>query len=467
MFVEREPELEFLRKMHAKSRTMLFPMAILGPRRIGKTALIREFIRGKNAIYIFVNETKSDAALAMEIQSEIKRLEGLDGLVVLDSVEKCLQYLLERSKFDIIVLDEFQNFRFVQKHIFGAFQHLIDSNEDRKKLLVFLGSTASLVREALDDPKAPLFGRMRTTMRLKPLPFAQCSSWIRKGKGLTPDTQARLFFIFGGYPKYYPMIQSSEASDFEGIVSELFFDSDATLQNEVMDLLKYEFGSRGAQYYVIMEAIATGHTKLSEIASYAMLSATTASTFLHDLVYYHELVEPLEPLLRPNTKDRRYRIKIPILRFWFRFVRPHLSSFELGNKEVILKEFRKNFESYAGREFENLCREFLALQAQSGRLAFEKIGPWWHKDLEIDILTLGTENTAYECKWSKIDEKDALRISPKLEETARMAGLSGFKKGLFAKEATQEVYSHFDHVITLDDIIEGKFPHRERRKASV
>ena len=49
-FINREPELDYLNQVFKKQRSSM--VIIYGRRRIGKTTLIKEFIRNKKALYL-------------------------------------------------------------------------------------------------------------------------------------------------------------------------------------------------------------------------------------------------------------------------------------------------------------------------------------------------------------------------------------------------------------------------------
>ena len=52
------------------------------------------------------------------------------------------------------------------------------------------------------------------------------------------------------------------------------------------------------------------------------------------------------------------------------------------------------------------------------KLFFSKIGRWWHKDAEIDIVGLneGTGKIHFvDCKWKDMSEMDALKLLNKLQ----------------------------------------------------
>ena len=101
-----------------------------------------------------------------------------------------------------------------------------------------------------------------------------------------------------------------------------------------------------------------------------------------------------------------YQIDDHFLRFWFRYVHPNQSGLELGLSEAILEQrIRPDLDHFASTAFEEAARMYAAKLAQMGKLSFipERIGGWWNRETEIDVLAISqTEKAALaaECKWS-------------------------------------------------------------------
>ncbi|MFZ3383846.1 MAG: DUF234 domain-containing protein [Candidatus Methanoperedens sp.] len=54
---------------------------------------------------------------------------------------------------------------------------------------------------------------------------------------------------------------------------------------------------------------------------------------------------------------------------------------------------------------------------------FSKVGRWWHKGEEIDIVALNDEGEDiffFECKWSELNEREASRILTELKRKAAL-----------------------------------------------
>jgi hypothetical protein len=92
--------------------------------------------------------------------------------------------------------------------------------------------------------------------------------------------------------------------------------------------------------------------------------------------------------LRPS-KDRRYRVTDPYLRFWLHLLGLSMEEIERGRGDLTLARIRENWTSWRGRAVEPLVREALARILPDERLpAAAAVGGYWTRtnDVEIDIV---------------------------------------------------------------------------------
>ena len=94
-FIDRRRELEFLEKIHSKKGFSL--VVIYGRRRVGKTTLIREFLKGKKGCYVLLtNESMREniryikESLAESLNKEYYRKLDVDNLYELFNEISCL-----------------------------------------------------------------------------------------------------------------------------------------------------------------------------------------------------------------------------------------------------------------------------------------------------------------------------------------------------------------------------------------
>jgi AAA+ ATPase superfamily predicted ATPase len=116
-----------------------------------------------------------------------------------------------------------------------------------------------------------------------------------------------------------------------------------------------------------------------------------------------------------------------MFRFWYRFVFPNLSAVVSGLGEQLFDtEIAESLSAYMGLVFEDICKQFIILEAKKNRLPFliGKIGRWWgnnpkeKRQEEIDILTFRGDNALFcECKWTNsLVDIDVLRDLMKQSE---------------------------------------------------
>ena len=92
-----------------------------------------------------------------------------------------------------------------------------------------------------------------------------------------------------------------------------------------------------------------------------------------------------------KSKRGLYQIDDHFLRFWFRYVHPNQASLDLGLTDAILDQcIKPNLDSFASIAFEEASRDFIGRLARNNQLPFtpERIGSWWERDAEIDVLAL-------------------------------------------------------------------------------
>ena len=267
-FIDRTEEVRYLKEAAELSKSKLFTVSITGLRRVGKTRLILELL-SKDDLYFFVNKDKESTSLLQEYSDVLKTRKILTELEVLTDWDAFFRILFERLE-GIVAFDEFQNFVAVDRSVYGILQKYIDLNENRTGLfIIFSGSTVGLMKKLFSDSKQPLYGRLKRKMPLKPLMFRDTLEVCNTLRINNIEDAVRLYAIFGGFPKYYVTLEDEQlgCAGFEKIMDRLFFDENAVLEDEANQILSLEFGKRSGIYYDILAAIASGNTRISEVAS--------------------------------------------------------------------------------------------------------------------------------------------------------------------------------------------------------
>ncbi|HQO83388.1 MAG TPA: ATP-binding protein [Synergistales bacterium] len=452
MFTDRLEELAFLAREYERPSSFV---VIYGRRRTGKTTLIEQFIRGKNALYFLANEEpevfqrRRFQALLRSITNDPLLEDKRDPL----SWENLLRLFARQEGKKILVMDEFQYLATVYKPFPSILQSAWDQFlKDSECMVILCGSLISLMEGTVLSYASPLYGRRTGQLLLKGLPFSCLEDF---SPGSSVEKQIQLYSITGGIPKYL-----EEASRYDSVfemIEKGILDKNAYLFREPDFLLDREAGAAGT-YKSILAQISSGKKKIGEIASAFQVHPSHLTRYLKVLRDLG-LVERVVPVTEPapeRAKNGIYRIRDPFLAFWFRYVSPHIDSLEIRETGPAMEKIRASFETdLVPRVYEDLCRQSVPRLYSSGEIPFlpVKVGSWWNRADEIDVVGLGEDGIlSGECKYqNRPVGEDVLRdLERKTEKMLAAEGLrtgkvfyvlfsrKGFTKGLTRKVETRK-----------------------------
>ena len=319
-FVARENELKNLEEMYDSPK---FEMAVIyGRRRVGKTALIKKFIKDKPAIYIQgIEATKelnlqylSDAIMDFENPVQIPTsFSYRDFKDAFAAVENIANHQKEKL---IFVMDEFPYFAESAPEVSSLLQYTIDHiyKEYDNVMLILCGSSMSFMEHQVLGYKSPLYGRRTGQFKIRPFNIFDTKKMLPE---VNNDDLLAYYGITGGIPQYLSFIdQKMSVSE---NIQRLFLDSNAPLQNETNILLQEEL-RKPATYYSILVAIANGDSKANKIyQTIGLKSSSQLSPYLNKLMEL-EIIERKAPILEKNKKKSIYVIKDEMFKFWFKFI---------------------------------------------------------------------------------------------------------------------------------------------------
>jgi len=161
-FYGREKELSVLKQLRetawAKGSRIL---VITGRRRIGKTRLALESVHKKNHIYFFTKKKRIEEII-LEWSNDIKNTLGEVFYGNFSSFEEFVRFLFDYSRKRplVLIFDEIQNLLSSEPSAFGTFQKIFDMKKEKSNaLLIFTGSSYTLMEKIFKNSKEPLFGR--------------------------------------------------------------------------------------------------------------------------------------------------------------------------------------------------------------------------------------------------------------------------------------------------------------------
>lgn len=404
-FVDRKREMALLEREYESDTASL--VVVYGRRRVGKTALLTQFIEQKPAIYFLA--TEESEAMNRQAFQQLAAAYLKDGLLQEAAVarwEPIFERLVSavRGERLVIVLDEFQYIGRNSPAFLSVFQRIWDQCLSKANVMVVLcGSLISMMMSQTLRYESPIYGRRTAQLRLRPVKFPYYPKFF--GEEKPRDEWIRYYSVTGGVPKYIEMF--SRAQSLEQGIKENILDTGSFLYDEPNFLLQREVSDIGS-YFSIMRAIAAGNHKLSKIATVLQQKQTSIPRYLRVLIEL-DLLEREVPVTESSPEKSKkgiYQIRDPFLAFWFQFIYPNRSYLETGHQEVVLRRIRQNFiDSRVSFIYEEICREQLWTLSANGQLpcVLDKVGRWWdNAGNEIDAVGIAEDEQVLvlgECKF--------------------------------------------------------------------
>jgi hypothetical protein len=396
-FYDRGEELDALETAFESPGHAFY--VVYGRRRVGKTELLKEFCTDRPHVYFL-------AAQEAENRQREKFVEQVAGhfderVPRIDGWDEAFEYLGEKLATEqrVVVIDEFPYLVEGNDSLPSFVQSFVDEQlQDTDSMLILCGSSVSTMESEVLGHESPLYGRRTGQIDLQPFSFQQARNIV----SYDVSDAIRSYAVTGGTPMYLSLFDYTRSLA-ENVRSEVLSPT-ALLYNEPEFLLRTELRNP-ARYMSILEAIATGHTTPNEIAGATGIDAGPLSKYLQTLRRLR-LVDREVPVTASakQSKRSRYRVADEFLRFWFRFVEPNRSSIEEAPDIVFEGTIEPNLPDYVATTFETVSQEAVWAAIRGGQLdPYSKVGRWWYREDEIDIVGLAPADDRLlfaECKWT-------------------------------------------------------------------
>ena len=469
-FIGRKNELHTLNTEYNRNSSFV---VIYGRRRVGKTTLIKEFLKNKTAFYYLATEeleSQSMKRLANVIARTTKNtlLQKIEFTDWLDLFQLIADYKPEEKK--VLVIDEFPYLVRTNSAFPSILQNAWDEFlKDSNVMLILSGSLIGMMQKHALSYDSPLYGRRTAQMRLTPLSFTS----IYETQNLPFEQAVEQFALTGGVPKYLEFFE--DGRPLEEQLKDAVFSKNGFLYEEPNFLLKSE-SLTAVNYFSIIKTIADGNHKLGKIASAIGQESSSLTPYLSTLSDLG-FIEKRTPITEKNPEKSRkglYFIADNFLRFWFCYVYPYKGELELDNMQIVLDEIHKDFkEKFVAFAYEDICKDIFAKLCSNNAISFvpSRIGSYWFNDYdgdtEIDVMSVDHQNKQVfvgECKYhtkpvdatvyfalkEKVDNAAEIRKSfPKYNVIYGLFSKGGFTKRMLdiAKENPNILLIHEDHLI--------------------
>ncbi|MBU4455848.1 MAG: ATP-binding protein [Syntrophaceae bacterium] len=416
IFVNRDAELSFLRRAWQEDKSQL--VVIYGKRRVGKTALVKEFSKDRPHIYFLADKAPDHDQLrqlsekvGLYFQDDFLLSRGFGSWYDFFKYIKA-RLIRDRAPIDSGLIGALSLINLVM--IFDEFPYLIESNpaipslfqkgwdEDLSQsgvFLILLGSSMGMMETEVLGHKSPLFGRRTGQILVEPLSFNRAKEFF---PAMSDDAFMHVYAALGGTPAY--LLQFDPAVDFRENVRRRILVPEAYLYREPDFILREEL-REPRNYFSILRAISMGKTRPAEIINETGFDKNMVGKYLSVLTDL-KIVRREVPVTEwgfEKSKKGIYLLEDHFFRFWFHYVYPNRSFIEEGQIDYVLdRKIMPSLDRFISWSFEEVCRTRVRKGVPQG-VKYNRVGRWWSKEGEIDIVGLAEDENAVvfgEAKWS-------------------------------------------------------------------
>ena len=454
MFINREHELESLERRYT-SREAEF-VVMYGRRRVGKTTLIKKFFEKKRHLYFLADMQKEE--ILLNTFSEVVRNETKKEYLEFNNWESLFKFITDIAKNERIVVafDEVGYINKANPAFYSILQRLWDEKlRDTNVFLILCGSSISMMERDVLGYGSPLYGRRTSQIELDPMPYKDARAFFPK---LGERERMEFYSILGGVPAYLKLFD--EGKDVFENIRDNILHPEMYLYKEPKFILLEELRDP-TTYFSILTAISQGARKFNEISQKSYVEQNKLSKYLSVLLNLR-LIDKITPVTERKEFKRNtlYKIDDRLFEFWFEFVSPYISPIETGDRDLVIKEIKADFNIFVSRAFEDVSRQFLweLNRQQELPTTLTNIGTWWYKEDEIDIVAVNDKKKDIlfaECKWQdkKVRKSVAVNLLTKKDlvdwhRTKRKEHFALFSKSGFEKSCMD--YCRENNIMTFD-----------------
>lgn len=379
-----------LRVLDQKFRQDGFRMAVVyGRRRVGKTALINQFMQTHDCRHISFTavEREEKELLSMMTEAVLMALSpGMLGSVQFNSFEKLFEFIGTQAQQERIIffIDEYPYLAKQCPYIQSVLQKVIDTRWKTGNLFFILcGSLISFMKDEVLAESAPLHGRSNLELKIRPFNYLETAEFL---DGFSYEEKAVCYGLTNGVAKYIEQFDTRSGLE-ENIIAQFFSIGGYFSEEQIKTILTSD-KQNPALYNSIISAVATGHTKNSEIAS---------------CIGSEDVTFPLKALINAEILEKKvsgkpyYVLNDSMLEFWFRYVNRATSLVNAGSGEAFYRSYVSgHLHDYMGKVFEKIAKEYLLMNAgKNGLPIVAEITEYQNtvldenrqrKQIEIDLL---------------------------------------------------------------------------------
>ncbi len=454
-FLDRTAELGRLDRLNRSAEGGL--AVVWGRRRIGKTRVLLEWVERSQGVYWMADESSAPEQRRSLAEALELRIPGFSSVDYRDWPSLLARLGRDGAAANFrgpIVIDELPYAVASAPELPAALQRFVDHDgKAARQTLALAGSSQRMMQGLVLDANAPLWGRARETLALRPLPIG----FLGRALGFTdPADIVTAWATWGGIPRYWELAAGMQTRE---AVYDLVLDPMGPLFDEPSRLLLEEFPS-ATVLRPLLDAIGAGCHRVSEIGGRVGQPATSLARPLMRLQDM-DLVARETPFGEPprSTKRSLYTIADPFLRLWFSVVGPRRSVLMQVPRDARLRYYDTMAPRLVETTWEELCRQSVPTlgDALGGHYGVAQ-RYWSGQQAEWDIVAErvdGEGSLVGEAKWWHTPGTgDASKAVQALLDRPLPPGLKGpVTRALFVRESPASAVPTSIRVVTAADLV--------------
>lgn len=357
MFIGREKELRELNRRYRSTKKEFG--VIYGRRRIGKSAILNEFLNEKRGILFQAKQDNSYGNLKY-FSYEVDSILNLPNSFVFESWQHAFNAILEHAGSDrfVIAIDEYPYIVSQDSSFASVLQDFIDNAQDNL-MLILSGSDVGFLEKEIQNHASPLYKRRTFEMEIKKMNFDEAKQFVAKE---SMEDKANYLSLMSSYPYYLSSIDHSK-SFYENVEYLLFNEygtffnlpdqllSNSTKVQDVYNSILFSISNRNRTVKKISEDI---HEPEAKVAKYL-------STLLQS-----EIVEKRNTY-NGNKKTVYYEISDSLLKIWYKLIFENQERIKINGEKIFEKTITQ-LDTYISFEFENLAILYMDTLNEKGEL---------------------------------------------------------------------------------------------------
>ena len=448
----RKQDIQYLQDIFGRSSNDI--AIVYGTRSVGLSEVVSDFVHDKECLYY-----KASA--------------------VIDSTQRLLfaSELFEQTKSPIFPDDNYDN----------LITSFINGNSDRKKLIVyddfqylikenptFINFLAELLFERtksgtamlllvsddirwVENDMIKLIGRKSYEISgVIKLNGYSAAEFRQSFPDMPLNDVMSIYSFLGGKSRYYDRIKEGmNGHDFIVDWLKMWADED-------LDPNRYLPGDirEPILYNTILYHIASGKGKLNDLHNAVDIDRAKLSVYLRTLME-KDLVEKAKSAATGDPRSTMkgvYRIKDPTVRFYYRYVFPHLSSLRIMGAERFYKKFVEgSFSTFISEEYHLFCMEQIKWLQSENRLNFRvsSVDEYFDKSRAIDFVITAAGGSVIACACQYGPHHMSYRKYEEVKAAVRKNKLPCDNIWLFSSGGFDQKLSLFGSVTPGVKLIEG------------